>query len=193
MTAERLHLVRHAQSQITPDTPAREWNLAPEASMSDLRSAGVLPERASWFSSPEPKARQSAALITSDQIEVLPALAEVGREGTLLSAEEFTAAVRGYLTDGHGPGAAVWEPRVDATLRIVDGALAAMEHSTEPACVLVGHGTAFTLLVAALVGAPPDAEAWATMAMPDHCELAIGPGGRFEVVSGWGAWTQLVS
>jgi broad specificity phosphatase PhoE len=33
--------------------------------------------------------------------------------------------------------------------------------------VLVGHGTAWTMLAAELTGAPPDLEAWAALAMPD--------------------------
>ena len=33
--------------------------------------------------------------------------------------------------------------------------------------VLVGHGTAWTALVAALTGAPPDLDTWVRLAMPD--------------------------
>jgi broad specificity phosphatase PhoE len=33
--------------------------------------------------------------------------------------------------------------------------------------VLVGHGTAWTLLVSELSGEPPDLERWARLAMPD--------------------------
>lgn len=33
--------------------------------------------------------------------------------------------------------------------------------------VLVGHGTAWTVLVAALTGRPPDLDAWAALRMPD--------------------------
>jgi hypothetical protein len=33
--------------------------------------------------------------------------------------------------------------------------------------VLVGHGTAWTLVVADLTGQPPDLARWATLAMPD--------------------------
>ena len=38
--------------------------------------------------------------------------------------------------------------------------------------VLVGHGTAWTVLVASLTGEPPDLDRWAAMAMPDLIEVA---------------------
>ena len=43
--------------------------------------------------------------------------------------------------------------------------------------VLVGHGTAWTLAVAALTGAAPDLERWRTMAMPDVLVVPAAPGG----------------
>ena len=38
--------------------------------------------------------------------------------------------------------------------------------------VLVGHGTAWTVLVASLTGERPDLDRWAAMAMPDLIEVA---------------------
>ena len=37
--------------------------------------------------------------------------------------------------------------------------------------VLVGHGTAWTLVVADLTGRPPDLERWAALEMPDLISL----------------------
>jgi len=148
----------------------------------------VLPAQATWFTSPEPKARQTAALLTDTPVQVLEELAETGRDGQALPAEQFEQTVSDYLTAGEAP--AGWESRVDATLRIVNTAQAAMEMTEDGDCVLVGHGTAFTLLVAALAGRPPDAAAWRAMRMPDHCELRPGAGGAFEVVSPWGGWVS---
>ena len=39
--------------------------------------------------------------------------------------------------------------------------------------VLVGHGTAWTVLVAALTGAEPDLERWAALRMPDLWTLDV--------------------
>lgn len=188
MSAERLHLVRHAAPAITPDQAPGNWPLSAEASVAELTGAGVLPADATWFTSPEPKARQTAALLTDAETQVLAALAETGRSPQLLAEQEFLDSVVSYLTDGQAPEG--WEPRVEATVRIVDGALAAMAMSPGSDCVLVGHGTAFTLLVAALVGQPPDAGAWRTMRMPDYCRLEARANGAFDLVMPWGGWAQ---
>lgn len=186
VSAERLHLVRHAAPAITPDQAPADWALSTDASVAQLTSAGVLPADATWFTSPEPKARQTAALLTDAEAQVLPALAETGRGPRMLAEQEFIDSVLSYLTEGQAPEG--WEPRVEATLRIVDGALAAMAMSPGGDCVLVGHGTAFTLLIAALVGQPPDAGAWRTMRMPDYCRLDAAASGAFDLVMPWGGW-----
>ena len=66
-----------------------------------------------------------------------------------------------------------WEPLArcrDRVTRAVRGILAA--HSTDNV-VLVGHGTAWTLLVSELTGQPPDLTAWRNLRMPDV--LALEP------------------
>src|SRR5699024_8078659 len=135
-----------------------EWPLAPGASVAELTAAGVLPAAGTWFTSPEPKARRTASLLTDAPVQVLEGLAETGRDGQVLPAEQFQQTVSDYLVAGVAP--AGWESRVDATLRIVNTAQAAMEMTKDGDCVLVGHGTAFTLLIAALAGRAPDAAAW---------------------------------
>jgi hypothetical protein len=40
---------------------------------------------------------------------------------------------------------------------------------------LVGHGTAWTLLVAALTGEPPDLARWESLAMPDVLTVPSPP------------------
>ena len=54
--------------------------------------------------------------------------------------------------------------------------------------VLIGHGTALTLLVADLVGRPPDIDAWQAMLLPDHCRVTVREDGAAEIGSPWGAW-----
>ena len=184
--AQRLHLVRHAAVEARADLPPADWPLTADASVDDLLGAEVLPDGARWFCSPEPKARQSAALLTGSDVAVLEGLAEVNRDPEVLPADEFTALVSAYLADGQAP--ANWESRVDATLRIVNAAQTAMVLADTADCVLVGHRTAFTLLVAALAGMPPDVAAWQSMQMPDHCALHARADGGFEVTSDWGTW-----
>jgi hypothetical protein len=50
---------------------------------------------------------------------------------------------------------------------------------------MVGHGKAWTLLVASLTDTKPDIEQWRALLMPDHCVL---DGGAIVAASGsWGS------
>lgn len=180
-----LHLIRHARPVIDPGSPPADWTLAEDDGSTGSLKA-VLPERARWFSSPEAKARQTAAWLTAETVEVVDSLRETGRTGFFADEAAFRSTVTAYLRDGVAPDG--WEPRVEATLRIVDTALGVLGAFPDDDIVLVGHGTAFTLLVGALTGAPPDVGAWTKLRMPDHCALRLLPEDAFEVVSPWGAW-----
>lgn len=182
-----LHLIRHARPVIEADVAPAEWQLAPDDGSAAALKA-VLPERARWFTSPEPKARQTAAFLTAETAEVVDGLRETGRTGFFSDDTEFRSAVTAFLRDGVAPDG--WEPRVEATLRVVDTALGVLAAFPDDDIVLVGHGTAFTLLVGALIGTPPDVNAWSALRMPDHCALRLLPEDAFEVVSPWGAWAS---
>lgn len=180
-----LHLIRHARPVIEADVAPRDWQLAPDdGSAASLRA--VLPEPARWFTSPEHKARQTAALLTDETVEVVDGLCETGRTGFFSDHAEFRSTITAFLRDGAAPDG--WEPRVEATLRIVDTTLGVLAAFPDDDIVLVGHGTAFTLLVGALIGTPPDVDAWSNLRMPDHCSLRLLPEDAFEIVSPWGAW-----
>jgi hypothetical protein len=47
----------------------------------------------------------------------------------------------------------------------------------------VGHGTAWTLLVAELTSREPDVASWRSMTMPDHFALDLD---SCRVISAWG-------
>ena len=178
-----LHLIRHARPVVDPEVAPSEWTLAP-----DDGSTASFPARARWFSSPEPKARQTAALLTDETVEVVDSLRETGRTGFFADDAAFRTAVTAFLRDGVAPDG--WEPRVEATLRIVDTALGVLAAFPDDDIVLVGHGTAFTLLVGALIGTPPDVDAWSALLLPDHCALRLLPEDAFEIASPWGAWAR---
>ena len=59
-----------------------------------------------------------------------------------------------------------WEP-VSVTRERVVRAVRALRAAHQGDLVLVGHGTAWTVLVAALTGTAPDLAAWERLAMPD--------------------------
>ena len=192
-----LHLVRHGRSEPDPTRPASQWGLHPEAApgVEELAGSGVLPDAdAPWFSSDEPKAVQTAALLGADPA-VLPALREAARPADWMGTDEFLATVRRSMQQPEESPRPGWEPtgvvqaRVYAavTVDVVPRAAAAGE------AVLVGHGTSWTMLVAAVTGRPADIDAWQAMTMPDHCllDLEIAEDGSprtGRLVRPWGSW-----
>ncbi len=176
MTA-RLYLVRHGRPLVDRGRPAHEWQLDP-AYADDVRALrGRLPGDAAWFSSPEPKALATARLLTDQPVEVVDDLREHERDSTDW-VEDFEAVVRRAFEDPFVPAYAGWEPLADTRRRVVTAVTRILDGHREGevpngrdypgrALVLVGHGTAWTLVRSALAGAPPDLDWWARLAMPD--------------------------
>ncbi len=120
-----------------------------------LRESGRLPSDAVWFCSPEPKAVGTAQLLTEQDVGVVDALREHVRE-TPDWIEDFRDTVMRAFADPDRPAYDGWEPLAaagTASSVSVDGILSA--HPDQDV-VLVGHGTAWTLVVAALTGTAPD-------------------------------------
>ena len=162
-----LYLVRHGLSAPAPGTPAAEWDLDPSGydDVWALRSSGRLPGRAAWFTSPEPKAVQTAQLLTDTEVGVLPDLREHERTGEWI--EDFSAAVRRAFERPDEPAVDGWEPLDACRERVVPAVRRVLEVHGDEDVVLVGHGTAWTVVVAELTGQPPDLERWSALAMPD--------------------------
>jgi broad specificity phosphatase PhoE len=163
-----LYLVRHGRPLVDRSRPAHEWTLDPEAydEVWALRESGRLPERAAWFSSPEPKALATAELLTDGDVGVVEGLREQVRDGTEW-IEDFDDVVRRAFAVPDAVAVPGWEPLAacrERVVRAVDGILAA--YATDDV-VLVGHGTAWTALAAALTGTQPDLDKWHALQMPD--------------------------
>jgi broad specificity phosphatase PhoE len=163
-----LFLVRHGLSAPRGGAPADEWELDP-AGFDDvwtLRESGRLPAGAVWFTSPEPKAVATAQLLTEGEVGVVDDLREHVR-GSTAWLDDFTDTVARAFARPDVPAYDGWEPLAacrDRVVRAVRGILSA--HAGEDV-VLVGHGTAWTVLVAELTGAAPDLDRWRALAMPD--------------------------
>jgi broad specificity phosphatase PhoE len=167
----RLFLVRHGKPSVQPALPPEQWQLDPagHASIQSLRESGRLPAYARWFSSPEPKALETARLLTDAEVTVVADLREHERGPTpwFDDLAEWRALVRRVFAEPDRPAYPGWEPlratrgRVVAAVRAILGA-----HPGEDV-VLAGHGTAWTALKAELTGAPPDLDAWDALEMPD--------------------------
>lgn len=168
-----------------------EWGLAESAAEATaaLRISHALPADAVWVGSPEPKAVATARLLTAEPLRVDPDLREAGRDAGYVSATEFAERVRRSFEDVDRAAATGWEPLALTRQRVHAAARRAVDDAAGRDVVLVGHGTAFTMLVAALVRAAPDVESWQTMRFPDHCALAVDPLGSARIMSPWGAWT----
>lgn len=180
-----LHLVRHGLPRVDPDVPARDWHLD-DARAEDVRrlaDSGVLPDDARWCSSQEPKALETARILAAGApVEVVPELGEQYRPAGWVDA--YAVRVHRSLTRPDEPAEEGWETAASTRSRVV-GAVRALLHETPGDLVLVGHGTAWTLTVSELTGAPVDLVAWERMGLPDHCSLE---GDR--LVSGWGRWRR---
>jgi broad specificity phosphatase PhoE len=169
-----LFLVRHGRPVVDRSRPAHEWELDPAAydDVWALRSSGRLPARALWFSSPEPKALSTAELLTDGDVGVVEGLREHVRDGTEW-VDDFDDAVRRAFAVPDAVAVPGWEPIAacrDRVVRAADGILAAGGGSD---VVLVGHGTAWTVLAAVLTRTEPDLERWRALAMPDVIALDI--------------------
>lgn len=184
----RLHLVRHGRPLITEGVPNASWPLAPEAAegLASLRASGRLPADAAWYSSPELKALGTAEALASGPVTVVDDLREMERPaGPWLGGKQWHEIVSRSMLEPGAPALPGWETARATTERIV-AAVRAVPAEGEVA--LAGHGTAFTLLVAALTLAPPDLDGWRRMAMPDHLALELTADGA-EVALDWhGDW-----
>jgi len=161
-----LHLVRHGRPLIDRERPAHVWELdrAYAGDVQELRPR--LPLGAVWFSSPEPKALATARLLTDEPIEVVADLREHERHTTAW-LEDFDAVVRRSFERPELPAYAGWEPLVQTRRRVVAAVEAILDRHPGRDVVLVGHGTAWTVLRSHLTGSPPDLDRWSRLAMPD--------------------------
>jgi broad specificity phosphatase PhoE len=186
----RLTLVRHGRPAVDPSTAPHHWDLAPGAAdgLIALRDSGLPPADGRWFSSPEPKAMATAAALTDRAVTQIDDLREAERPATWFDdPAEFVAACRRAMDVPDEPAVPGWEPAT-ATRRRVARAVRMLLDATDSSTdlVLVGHGTAWTLLVAELTAREPDLDAWQRMAMPDLAELDVPTsGGPATLVRDW--------
>jgi broad specificity phosphatase PhoE len=176
-----LYLVRHGRPAVDRSRLAHEWELDPAYADDVHALRRRLPERAVWFSSPEPKAIGTARLLTDEPVEAVADL----REHERLSRDwidDFEAVVRRAFDRPDLPAYDGWEPLAETRERVVSAAAGILEQHPRRDVVLVGHGTAWTLLRSALSGQPPDPEWWARLAMPDvvHYPAPHDPGDMLE-------------
>ncbi|MEJ5866307.1 histidine phosphatase family protein [Pseudokineococcus sp. 5B2Z-1] len=181
-----LHLVRHGRPLVDPSREPATWGLDPEHTdgVRALRASGALPLGARWVSSQEPKARETAALLTGSPVVADADLGEQARPAGWL--DDYAVRIHRSLVVQHAPAAPGWETAESTRERVVAAVRRHVEEARREGdidLVLVGHGTAWTLLVAALTGKPVDLYAWERLQLPDTCALT-----REGLVRRWGTW-----
>ena len=167
--SEKVWLVRHGRPLVDPTMPAHTWPLDPAHAGGVAALRDRLPAGAAWFGSPEPKAVETARLLADGPLEVVDDLREHERAAGWL--DDFEATVRRAFDRPDVPAAPGWEPLDTCRRRVV--AAYDMIRGEHPGrdLVLVGHGTAWTALVAHVRQQPPDLGRWAALRMPDVIEL----------------------
>lgn len=160
-----LYLVRHAEPDVIPTRDATTWDLKPGAEAQLKEIARQLPEDARYFSSPEPKATTTARLLTPEPVEVVADLREHERGREWL--EDYPGTVfRALLRPIQSPHPG-WDTAFRTQQRVVEAVRRILDRLPDKPIVLVGHGIAWTLLVAEFTDSDPDPELWASLGMPD--------------------------
>jgi broad specificity phosphatase PhoE len=181
-----LHLIRHGRPVVDPMTRGPEWELDPTR-VAEIHILGeALPataRRAAWFSSDERKAVATAELLTDLAVLPVPGLREAGRSSFLPDRTVFIEAVTRGLQHPATAALPGWEPLEQTRLRVA-AAAAAVVTQAEGDVVLVGHGTAWTLLVSDLLGQSRPLRV-TPMAMPDLLVLDLD---TRTLLSPWGSW-----
>jgi broad specificity phosphatase PhoE len=114
---------------------------------------------------------QTVQLLTEQEVGVVPELREQERTGEWV--EDFRGVVRRAVDVPDEPAVAGWETARSCQDRVATAVRRVLQVHAGEDVVLVGHGTAWTLLAAELTGRPPDMERWESLAMPDLFALDV--------------------
>lgn len=166
-----MFLVRHGRPRVLEDRAAHDWPLDP-AGLGDVDSlarSGLIPPPAAWYSSPEPKALDTARRLTTGPVTVVDELREHVRGVTpwFDDPAAWRATVRRVFDVPEEPALPGWEPLAQTRARLLPAVRRILERHPADDVVLAGHGTAWTLLRSELTGTAPDLDAWAALRMPD--------------------------
>lgn len=159
-----IHLVRHGRPVIDRHQPAATWSLDPAAYDDVWALRDRLPQGAAWFTSPEPKAVETAQLLTDGPVGIVDGLREQERRAGWV--DDLAGAVRRAFERPDEPALTGWEPLAVTRVRVVGAVRPILAAHAGEDVVLVGHGTAWTVLAAELTSTPPDLDRWGALGMP---------------------------
>ncbi|MGL6210216.1 MAG: histidine phosphatase family protein [Paracoccaceae bacterium] len=152
-----LFYLSHPQVDIKPEQPVPEWSLSNQGWARVMALAARRWPKAPChiFSSPETKARQTAAILANPlgvPVNILPRSSEFDRSSTGYLPHDEHEAQADLLFAAPTESANGWERAVDAQSRML-GSLAQIQR-THPAgdLLMVGHGGVGTVLWCAISG-----------------------------------------
>jgi len=177
-------LIRHAMPQVTRGTSAPLWTLGESAREDCVLLAHALPKDVAptVYTSPEPKAAETAAVIALRlglQTTRDARLSEVDRPPVW--DEDYRSMVLRYLESGEQPG---WEPVASVRARFsaaVDEALAA---DPKGDVIVSNHGIALSLYAASIT-AIDLREFWRQLTFPDAWRLDLETKTLERLYEGW--------
>ena len=166
----QLILVRHSLPQTRQDLPAREWHLSEEGRRRAERLAeSLIHEQLDIiFTSPEPKARETAEILAQRYqlpVRIIEELHEHKRGSVpYLSQQEFEKTVCEFF---ERPNVVVFgiesaDQAHERFSRAVDSILSQHDNST---IAIVAHGTVISLFVSRLTG-QPGYQFWCRLGLP---------------------------
>ncbi|MCR6031805.1 hypothetical protein GGQ22_10155 [Nocardioides sp. zg-579] len=160
-----LFLVRHGRPLVDRTRPAHTWELDPAGFDDVWALRDRLPQGGTWFTSPEPKAVGTAQLLTEGEVGVVADLREQVRD-TADWLPDFEATVRRAFAEPDHAAYDGWEPLARTRERVVRSVASILRLHGDGPVVLVGHGTAWALVHAAVTGTEADPATWAGLGMP---------------------------
>jgi broad specificity phosphatase PhoE len=176
-----IHLVRHAETAPDPQRPPASWDLTAAGHAAAASLKGVLP--ALVFSSPEPKALQTARHLTDMPVETIGAFAEHRTDtGAFLSSGDFALSVERYFGDRENR---VWgDSHSETSARFRAGLMEAISRPDgAERCTIVSHGRILCSFLGSLT-ATSGYELWKQLTMPTVIRLAVRDNGfRIETIS----------
>jgi broad specificity phosphatase PhoE len=166
----QLVLVRHTRPVVDDRTAGSEWPLTNDA-IRDAQLLGATLSNdllaATVFTSPERKARETAAWVFPGRVAVVrDELAEV-RRPWYATAADLSSAAAGYLSGKQIEG---WEPQEEVVARVES---LRTELLSSERCVIVGHGTLMTVWLDHEIGLDDPLTFWTRLRMPDAWALDL--------------------
>lgn len=172
-----LVLVKHAMPEIDPATAPSSWSLNDTGREQSRRLADILAPLApaALFSSPEPKAFQTAELLASrftGHVSVEHDLRE--QERSALGWLETAAFERSVLDSFARPNDRIhgMEPADHARRRFTRTVEDLIGHESSDTLIVVSHGTVISLFAAPLLGIPT-ADLWQRLGLPSYVVLSL--------------------